>query len=415
MQHLPNALKEQKRLCTKKNNTLLTTYTMKTKLLVCARNYILLFVTVQSVTAQNVGIGTTNTSRAKLEVQGAAGATSAIFGGEGAGISFQRDWPGIGFNEYFNNGHKYMSNGFAAVQFLDPNSGYMSLHMFPTGAANATVASLNVAMVIGNNGNVGIKTSPGNASLYAIKGGNYDGAAVFAGTNYNSQFYFSQSEQTYIRPGKAGSNVYINDAATGKIIIGAGGNFVGINSSLSNYPLHVVQTGGTGIILVEPAEMFNNWEMRVAPYQGGPASSLNMIYNGGLSSLFRPSDGSIIVPSDRRIKTNIRSLPPVLDKLLQLRPVSYEMKYENPEHEKSIGFIAQEVRELFPEMVQVFSKKIPGGTTITDFNSLNYNPFKILAVKGVQEEQQLIEDLQSQQASITRRLEMIEKKLAVKN
>ena len=42
----------------------------------------------------NVGIGTTTPTRAKLEVNGVGfgGATSAIFGGDGTGISIQRNW-----------------------------------------------------------------------------------------------------------------------------------------------------------------------------------------------------------------------------------------------------------------------------------------------------------------------------------
>src|SRR6266536_3451470 len=77
--------------------------------------------------AQNVGVGTNNPTRAKLEVNGAVGATAAIFGGESSGISLQRNWPGIGFNQYYNGVSRYMANGYAAVQFLDPNSG---LHGF---------------------------------------------------------------------------------------------------------------------------------------------------------------------------------------------------------------------------------------------------------------------------------------------
>src|SRR5690242_19737063 len=62
------------------------------------------FVTCMQVYSQNVGIGIDNPIRAKLEVNGAAGATSAIFGGEGAGISLQRSWPSVGFNQYYTGG-----------------------------------------------------------------------------------------------------------------------------------------------------------------------------------------------------------------------------------------------------------------------------------------------------------------------
>lgn len=69
--------------------------------------------------AQNVGIGITNPVRAKLEVfvVAGAGATSAIFGTDGTGISLQRNWPTISFNQYRDivmpgSQGKYMANGF---------------------------------------------------------------------------------------------------------------------------------------------------------------------------------------------------------------------------------------------------------------------------------------------------------------
>ena len=100
--------------------------------------------------AQNVGIGTNNPTRAKLEIHGAVDATSAIFGGESTGISLQRNWPGIGFNQYYNRGSRYMANGYAAVQFMDPNSGYIAFDMFGNGSANSIASASKRAMVITN-------------------------------------------------------------------------------------------------------------------------------------------------------------------------------------------------------------------------------------------------------------------------
>src|SRR5688572_33410190 len=83
--------------------------------------------------AQRVGIGITNPTRAGLEVQGAVGATSAIFGGDGTGISILRNWPSVGFNHYYGNTNRYMANGYAAMQTLDPTAGYMAFDIFDQG------------------------------------------------------------------------------------------------------------------------------------------------------------------------------------------------------------------------------------------------------------------------------------------
>ena len=68
---------------------------------------------------------------------------------------------------------------------------------------------------------------------------------------------------------------------------------------------------------------------------------------------------------------------------------------------------------MFPELVHVTSNKLEG-ETIADFHSLNYNGFNVLAVKAVQEEQILIEQLQSKQNEMKRRMDAIEKKLSIK-
>ena len=154
--------------------------------------------------------------------------------------------------------------------------------------------------------------------------------------------------------------------------------------------------------------------MVVGFYNGGPESSLKFIYNGQLRAFFRPTDGDYISSSDRRIKTNIKSLPSLLDKIMQLNPVRFELKYNNPQHMTSVGFIAQEVKEIFPEMVSVSPRNVADGVMISDFNALDYSGFKIVAVKGVQEEQSIIEEQQTIQDEMKKRLEAIEQKLSEK-
>lgn len=165
---------------------------------------------------QNVGIGITNPSRAKLEVFGVAGsgATSAIFGSDATGISLQRNWPTIGFNQYRDvvtpgSQGKYIANGFAAIQYFDPTTGAMAFDMFPNGTANTFTPAANRAITILGSGNVGIRSGGSStASLYVTKGTNFDGTAIFGGTQHGSYFNYSNAEHTYIRPGKDGGTVY---------------------------------------------------------------------------------------------------------------------------------------------------------------------------------------------------------------
>jgi hypothetical protein len=296
---------------------------------------------------QNITIGISSSTRARLELQGAVGSTTAIFGGESSGISLQRNWPGIGFNHYYNAGDKWIGSGFAAVQHFDPAAGRMDIRTFLNGIANSTMTGSNLALSISNNGNIGIRAYPVDASIYATKAGNFDGAAVFSGSHYASFFCYSNSEDTYIRPGIANGTVFINDIPGSKVVIGSGTSFVGINTTLPTCPLEIRQTGLTGLILVEPEESYNNWEQVVGFYEAGPHSSLKMLYNGQLKSFFRPTDGALVNTSDRRLKTNIRPLYSSLEKIMQLRPVEYEINTNKQQPYKTVGFIAQEVREVF--------------------------------------------------------------------
>jgi len=54
--------------------------------------------------------------------------------------------------------------------------------------------------------------------------------------------------------------------------------------------------------------------------------------------------------SDERLKTNIKPLQGTLDKILQLEGVSYNWK-TNPTDNNQIGFIAQQVEKIFPEVI----------------------------------------------------------------
>ena len=68
--------------------------------------------------------------------------------------------------------------------------------------------------------------------------------------------------------------------------------------------------------------------------------------SGGMGTATYAFDGDVVISSDARLKSNIVSLGSTLHKLLQIDGKSYEMKGK-----QKIGVLAQEIKEVFPELV----------------------------------------------------------------
>lgn len=124
----------------------------------------------------------------------------------------------------------------------------------------------------------------------------------------------------------------------------------------------------------------------------------------------RIANGVLTEDSDVRFKENIEALSSTLDKLLALNPVSYQKKCQRDKSQWETGFIAQEVLTLFPDLV--------AGVDATDPDahlSVAYNRVSVLAVKAIQEQQELIdaergknEALQQQLMELAERMAQLE-------
>lgn len=352
---------------------------------------LIVFITINNfIHAQNVGIGIANPALAKLQVHGAVDATTAIFGGESSGVSIQRNWPGIGYNSYYNGGHKSMAGGYGAVQFLDPGNGYMAFDMFGPGNAGENFLESRRAMVISKEGRVSIGSGDyPTASLFVARGSAAEGTAVFQGTTHRSHFNYGNPEDTYIRAGKNNGTVFINDIPGSKVFLGGK---VGINSLDPAAALEVRQNidGATTMELIEGTH-FNRWGFLVASNTG----NMWLSHNGHGRGIFNAGSGQYSSISDKRLKTNIRDLTPVLSRLMQLQPVEYDMIHRQPGEQKNIGFLAQDVRTVFPELVQVDDSAI-GYKDLRNLHTLNYSGFGVIAIKAIQEQQHIIQSLQKE-------------------
>lgn len=101
--------------------------------------------------------------------------------------------------------------------------------------------------------------------------------------------------------------------------------------------------------------------------------------------------GSIGACSDERYKTEVQTLSNSLEKVTRLRGVTYrwkqgafpDQKFDNKAH---LGFIAQEVESLYPEMVL---------TDDNGYKSVDYGRLTPVLVEAIKEQQAQIDDLKA--------------------
>ena len=107
--------------------------------------------------------------------------------------------------------------------------------------------------------------------------------------------------------------------------------------------------------------------------------------------------------SDIRLKENIVDTMPKLEDLLKVRVVNYNLK--NTDNTKYIGLIAQELEELFPNLVTELEpspKDIENGNTIK-YKAINYSGFDALLIKSLQEQNAVLKN-------ISQRIDVLENK-----
>jgi trimeric autotransporter adhesin len=96
--------------------------------------------------------------------------------------------------------------------------------------------------------------------------------------------------------------------------------------------------------------------------------------------------------SDKKFKTNILDVPSILNKVMALRPVTYDWNtalYPKSKFSdgKQFGLIAQEVETLFPELVKTNKK---GDLAIS------YTKLSVLLLEAMKEQQAIIEELKAE-------------------
>lgn|GEM_PF-3132008 len=150
-----------------------------------------------------------------------------------------------------------------------------------------------------------------------------------------------------------------------------------------NFKVKIIHgnNSGSGLALENSTNPGIEWELFV----GGGFSPLNLLRNGVLMGQFNAFSGEYTPLVNDALKTNVRPMSPVLEKINQLKLSAYQFKNAANQQEHN-DFIAQDAINAFPNLVSHI-KQSNG-----DFYAVNYSGFGVIAIKGIQELMKINED-----------------------
>jgi hypothetical protein len=297
--------------------------------------------------------------------------------------------------------------GNSGNSFSGSGTGLMALNasQLTSGTVADARLSANVARLNVNQTFTGQNTFSNN-----IYGG---GVTLMNGGQNPGAFYLRDTNSEAAAFGVAEHNGdYSVDAYAGDVVLRASG---------PNYRSLLLQAGnGSADIEIVPQNPFYSAEVDIKDYTlmldglgvGGQVNISKDLFVTG--NAYKPGGGSWSSSSDERLKTNIRSLTGALDKLLELRGVTFEFKDPEKIHElrgERIGMIAQEVEGVFPDWVSTG----PDG-----YKRLTYRGFEALTVEALRELRearktdlnqlkQQLEETRAENAELKNRLNALER------
>lgn len=320
------------------------------------------------------------------------------------------------------------------------------LRVFPSGAAVPTVSTLNYnantpnianAAVVGlSSGGVGggaIRVQADSATIDLII--DVNGYYAYSATGSNNTFLGSSAgfstaggdEDTAIGAGALISNVTGSNntaigytalasaatsnntavgscalcASTGSDNIGIGYNAGISNSSSASHNIYIGSLGVNGessTIRIGDAS-FQSGGTIITGISGFDAISSAPVYVTGGGRLGTNTGSS------RRYKQDIRDVARESDGLMSLRPVAFEYKPEfDPAGQIQYGLIAEEVAEVFPDLVTFDRAGRPEG--------VRYHLIAPLLLNEVQKQRRTIETQQAEIDALKARLAALEAKMA---
>jgi len=284
----------------------------------------------------------------------------------GSNVSTLGDLTVTGNDITFGNGET-ISNGVNGTISLTSTAVSVSNNLSVAGALsiggttiNSTAAELNLldgVTTVGSgilsseteNSNTGVRLSTSNASNHGDIGSNAVDLSYQHSTS--STRGATGNTATAMGYGSTASGSYSTAMGEGSTASGSRSTAMGKTTIASDFASVVIgQYNSSGSSVTNSATVFNTANTAFVIGNGTSGSlsdAFKVMFNGDATvSNDLTVNGDVNISSDARLKSNIVSLGSTLPKLLQIDGKSYEMKGK-----QKIGVLAQEIKEVFPELV----------------------------------------------------------------
>ena len=247
------------------------------------------------------------------------------------------------------------------------------------------------------------------ASIYAYRGGTSNGISWAPSQTQSSVKAYSDIGNNY-NAAIYGSSLLANDntaAVVGATIDGSIFGTLAYNYDGSIFAgyfdgrVRIKDRYGWNGLSIESPNNSNWWSVGVTP----TGDHFGFKYNNNITASIDNSDGSYSQFSDRSLKTDIEYLGGILPKITQLKPAKYYYKSSMDAPQKSHGFIAQEVQEVFPELVYEREGLL----------TLAYDNFAVLSIQAIKEQQVIIDSQNAKIESQGQKNAELEKQVANQN
>lgn len=257
-----------------------------------------------------------------------------------------------------------INDGASVEIFANGATGFTTPRLRLTDIDGAASMIEMIATTITVTGNVGIGVTP-SATLDVARGTAGGGTCSFRGTTHTSHFNYSTTEDTYLRGGKTGSVVYMNDTHAGNVVMAGGGGSVGV----------------------------------------GVAPSFKLDVAGACHASSFPTS------SDARLKVKVEPVVGVLSQLSQIGAYRFQWSENYHAYDQymdaqgnprtQIGVLAQEVQARFPELVSTWRHTGKDGMAIDDALAVDYVRIVPLLLAALRELRTEVNELRMMVADFT--------------